>query len=592
MRKTIVRLWFFIKLRPPSHSSLSQVCYDLHMNPETKTCLSCKQNFTIEPDDFGFYEQMKTPAPTWCPSCRRLRRLAWTGFQHLFKRPCAWTGEQCITIYHPDSPYTTYKQDIWWSDQWDPKSYGKDYDFSRSFFEQYDELLKTVPLPVLHTEHSTLIDSEYCNGVSDLKNCYLLFMADRAENCAYFNSCSIAKDCFDLAFSNNNELCYDGLNLKNCYQTFFSRDCTECHNVAFSADLVGCSDCFVCIGLRKSQFYIFNQPYTKEEYKEKMKELDFGSHDRVQELKKISEEHFLKYPRKNFHTIKAYDSSGDYLFNCQNVKNSFWVDTAKDVRYSQLLQAFNTNKAYDYSGFSYNSEWIYECAWVGISTNNVKFTYWNYSAHDVEYCYGCHSSGNMFGCVGIRNGEYCILNKQYSKEEYYELVEKIKKQMGEIPYVDKLGREYTYGEFFPNEICPWAYNETRAQEYFPLQNDEAFMKGFNWREPTGEYKAATIIIPDHIQDAPLDITKEVLRCVTCGKNYRLIPLEVQFYKRMNIAIPRECSRCRDQGRIHKLNSMDIFDRTCAKCNKDIETSYEPTRPEIVYCESCYQNEVA
>ncbi|MCR4328225.1 MAG: hypothetical protein NUV53_01775 [Patescibacteria group bacterium] len=562
------------------------------MQTETRQCQSCKQEFFIDLDDFAFYQTIKVPPPTWCPRCRRLRRFAWTGYHILYKRPCTKTGEQLISIYHPDAPYKTYRQDIWWSDQWDPKSYGREYDFSRPFFEQYDELLKDVPSPVLHTSHATLVHSEYCNAVSDLKNCYLLFMADRAENCAYFNSCSIAKDCLDLTFSNNNELCYDGLNITKCYRTIFSEDCSECHDVYFSKDLVGCSDCFGCIGLRKKQFHIFNQPYAKEEYQKKIKEFDFGSYVRMCEYRSQADAHFLKFPRKNFHGIKAYNSSGDYLYNCKNVRNSYWVDTAEDVRYSELLQALNTAKSYDYSGFAYNAEWVYECTWVGINTSNVKFCYWNYSAHDVEYCYGCHSSGNLFGCAGLRNGEYCILNKQYSKEGYFEMVEKIKKQMSEVPYMDKLGRKYQYGEFFPAEICPWKYNETRAQEYFPITKEEALVNGFSWRDPDlREYQMATMAIPDHIKDVTDDILQAIFKCEACGRNYRLIRMELEFYRRMNLPIPRKCYLCRDGERIRKLNPMDIYDRTCAKCGKDIQTSYAPDRPEIVYCEGCYQSEV-
>ena len=32
-------------------------------------------------------------------------------------------------------------------------------------------------------------------------------------------------------------------------------------------------------------------------------------------------------------------------------------------------------------------------------------------------------------------------------------------------------------------------------------------------------------------------------------------------------------------------------RKCDKCSKDMKTTYAPKRPEIVYCEECYLNEV-
>lgn len=275
------------------------------------------------------------------------------------------------------------------------------------------------------------------------------------------------------------------------------------------------------------------------------------------------------------------------------MKNSYWVDTAEDVRYCQQLQALNTAKAYDYTSFSYNAEWIYECSWVGINTSMMKFSFWNYSGHDSEYCFGSHGSGNCFGCIGVRNREYCILNKQYTKEEYFELVGKIKKQMMELPYKNERGIEFRYGEFFPVEFCPWAFNETRAYHFFPLTEEQAIQKGFRWRsQDNREFKDATIQIPDHIKDVSDSILKEIFKCVGCGKNYKLIKMELEFYKRMNIPIPKLCPFCRDRYRHSRMNPMEIFNRNCAKCAKAIETSYAPDRPEIVYCEQCYQQEVA
>jgi hypothetical protein len=356
--------------------------------------------------------------------------------------------------------------------------------------------------------------------------------------------------------------------------------------------MVGCSNCFGCIGLRNKNYYIFNKPYTKEEYQEKIKEFNLGSFSGVEDIKKRFEEFALKFPRRNFHGIKNVNSSGDYLYKCKNVKNSYWVDTAEDVRYSQHLQALNAAKAYDYTSFSYNAEWIYECSWIGINTRMMKFSFWNYGGYDSEYCIGCHGSGNCFGCVGVRDREYCILNKQYSKQDYLKLVDRIKKQMLELPYRNEQGAEFRYGEFFPSEFSPWAFNETRAYLFFPFAEAEALAGGFRWRNPDErEYQNATVEISDHIKDVPDSILNEILKCTGCGKNYRLIKMELDFYKRTNIPVPRQCSFCRDRARHSRLNPMTIYMRNCAKCGKEIETSYAPDRPEIVYCEQCYQQEV-
>src|SRR3989344_6045552 len=92
---------------------------------------------------------------------------------------------------------------------------------------------------------------------------------------------------------------------------------------------------------------------------------------------------------------------------------------------------------------------------------------------DAQYIAGCTRSSNLFGCVGLRDKKYCILNKQYSREAYFAEISKIKSQM------TKAGE---YGEFFPARMSPFGYNETQAQDYFPLTKEEAIKKGFNWKE--------------------------------------------------------------------------------------------------------------
>ncbi|RJP43900.1 hypothetical protein C4587_02420 [Candidatus Parcubacteria bacterium] len=561
-------------------------------NAETRTCQSCKNQFVIEPDDFGFYETMKVPPPTWCPKCRMIRRLGVRGYRILYKRKCDYTGEDVISTHHPDTKNKVYRQDIWWSDKWDAREYGRDYDFSKPFFAQYYELFSQVPLPALYTEYTTLVNSDYCNAAAELKNCYLAFNADNSENCAYLNTITNLKDCFDASFTYRSELCYEVVNADRCYRVFFSKDCEDSHDIWFSNDLIGCSDCFGCTGLRKKNYYIFNQPHSKADYERFAGGLNLGSYAALAGVREKSAESVLKYPRKENHNRKQYNSTGEYLENTQNVRDSYMAGEAKNIRYAQFIRKGPSENAYDYSHFAMGAEWIYESCWVGLTVNNIKFGFWNYKSHDLEYCFGCHGAGNLFGCVGIRGGEYCILNKQYSKEEYQLLVARIKRQMIEIPYTDSRERIYRYGEYFPPEFSPWVYNESNGYEWLPFSKEEAVRWGFSWRDPDSrEYQEATVTIPDHIKDITDDILKGILKCDECGKNYQIIRMELDFYRRMNIPIPRECPLCRDRARIKQLNPIAIHDRKCAKCGKDIKTSYAPARPEIVYCESCYNAEV-
>jgi hypothetical protein len=69
------------------------------MQSETKQCQNCKRDFVIEAEDFKFYEKIKVPPPTFCPECRRQRRLIWRNERHLYKRTCDLCNKSIISMY-------------------------------------------------------------------------------------------------------------------------------------------------------------------------------------------------------------------------------------------------------------------------------------------------------------------------------------------------------------------------------------------------------------------------------------------------------------------------------------------------------------
>ncbi|MBI4652913.1 hypothetical protein HY750_01535, partial [Candidatus Kuenenbacteria bacterium] len=116
------------------------------MNTEIKKCQNCSREFQIESEDFEFYEKIKVPAPTFCPECRMQRRMIWRNERSLYKRKCDATGKDIISMFSSDKPMRVYERNYWWSDNWDPIEYGRDYDFSKLFFEQFKKLLEKVPI--------------------------------------------------------------------------------------------------------------------------------------------------------------------------------------------------------------------------------------------------------------------------------------------------------------------------------------------------------------------------------------------------------------------------------------------------------------
>lgn len=121
---------------------------------ETKTCRHCGVSFSITDKDIEFYDKVspsfggvkyQIPTPTLCPDCRLKRRLSFRNERTLYKRKCNATQKDIISVYSPDKSYKVYHQDYWWSDKWDAMDYGNDFDFNKSFFEQFEDLIKNVP---------------------------------------------------------------------------------------------------------------------------------------------------------------------------------------------------------------------------------------------------------------------------------------------------------------------------------------------------------------------------------------------------------------------------------------------------------------
>src|SRR3989338_6828423 len=212
------------------------------MQAETRKCQNCKADFTIEVNDFGFYEKIGVPPPTFCPDCRRQRRWAWRNNMSLYNRQCDLCGKSVISIYSKDSRLTIYCNKCWWSDKWDPKSYGVDYDFSKPFFTQFRELVQKVPhMAVVNDDGIASLNCEYTHDWSFSKNCYMCFSGWYVENVMYGFFILAGREIVDCNnIRSKNEWLYECILSKNSYQSKYSQICLASIDSAFVYD---CWDC-------------------------------------------------------------------------------------------------------------------------------------------------------------------------------------------------------------------------------------------------------------------------------------------------------------------------------------------------------------
>ncbi|MEZ6209487.1 MAG: hypothetical protein R3B64_02885 [Candidatus Paceibacterota bacterium] len=573
------------------------------MQSETKQCQNCKTDFVIETEDFLFYEKVDVPPPTFCPECRMIRRLCWRNERFLFRREDAKNGGELFSGFPPEAVLKTYENKDWFGDGWNPLDYGKDIDFSSNFLSQFKKLFETVPLPA-KSSAGFMINSDYCNEAGRLKNAYLCFDSDFVEDSGYTVRVDNIKNCFDIHEATESEVCYEGVMLKKGYKNFFSMDCENSVDVWFSKGLRGCTNCFGCVNLKGKSHHWFNEPLSKEEYAQKIAEFDSGSYDAVSKMQERAFDFWKKFPVRYYHGLRNVDCTGERIYDSKNVKDSVSVQQGENIRYTQIVSLKGAN-SYDSSILFMGAENSYEALTCGEDCYGVKFSFncWS-GSRDLEYCGYCVGSSDCFGCVGLSKKQYCILNKQYSKEEYEVLVPKIKKLMNEIPYIDSHNRKYTYGEFFPFEFSPIAYNESLANDYIPKVKEDVLSIGLAWRDPKDkEFKVscAAADLSDNIADADEGVLKEIISCQDCKKAYRVIASELTFYKQNKLPLPRFCHNCRFEKRFELLNKPGLYNRSCGcvagnhghdgLCGVDFQTPYSPDSPFDVYCESCYQKEI-
>lgn len=286
------------------------------------------------------------------------------------------------------------------------------------FVLELAKLIKTTPklcLPMQECENSA-----YNSFLYRSKDCYLCFASSYLESCMYMETTSYNKDCFDSAYINHCELCYECLDCNNCYNCNFCRDCKQCTDCTYCFDCQGCSNCFGCVGLRKKEYHIFNTRCSKEEYAEKLAE---AKKMPIAELGKKMHELRANFPHPPMHSISSENVFGDYIQNSKNCYMCFHTENAQDCGYL-YDEMVDIKDCFDCTHIQ-NCELCYN---LGSASEcyNVDCSWWTTNSRDLMYCFCVQASHDCFGCVYLQRHGYCILNKQYSKEEYFKKMAEIK----------------------------------------------------------------------------------------------------------------------------------------------------------------------
>ena len=551
------------------------------MQSEIKNCQNCKNDFIIEIEDFNFYEKIKVPPPTWCPDCRHQRRLAIRNERVFYYRKCDSCQERILSYYHPDKKQIVWCPTCWWSDKLDPFIYGRDFDFSKPFFEQFKELNEITP--TLSLDIVNCKDSEYVSYCGDDNFCYFDIAGERNEYCYFCKFVKYSKDCIDCSFVYNSELNYECVNCHKVYGSSFLDKCTDCSSCHLMYDCRGCTDCFGCWNLRNKSYYIFNKPYSREEYKKIVSNFNRKSFSALEkmkrEFKELSKNRIVKYAT----LINSPSSTGDDIFNCKNMKESFDVSDAENGKW--LCDVLDAKECYDIDFSLYKPSFNIELIST-LNLGNSGFCSASHYSNDIWYSNKCNNSSDLFGCVAVNKKKYCILNKQYDKEEYENLKEKI---------ITDMRKRGEYGKFLPYAMSAGPFNFSTAFLSFPETKKEDILKlGGYWEDILENHidGIQTKDLPDDIKDVPDEIITKALICPGTGWRFNIAQNELIFYKQNNIPLPRYHFDVRIKDNMKYTTVLQAYPYKCFYCKKEINAYYPPEWGyQKIACEECYKQNI-
>lgn len=508
---------------------------------ESKTCKHCKQTFTITHEDTQFLDKLSPtiwwntialPTPSLCPSCRHRRRLAFRNERKFYRRICDASNQPLISVYSPDKPYKIYDQYTRRGDGRNSFDFWKTFDFSRTFTEQFWELMLDVPR--LSLIAWTSVNSEYINLAADCKNCYIIIESSNVEDSLHGYWLQRCQFCVDSSFSESCTHCYQ---IDNCYrshQCFYSLNLENCNNCYACDTCINCSYCIWCSKLQNQSYCINNKQSTKEEVLEAIKKRDFPNISDVR----------ARYPELHTRIKMSESSSWNYLLNTKNcVHCTHWYD-AEDCRYGEHVWR-HAKDLMDVSTVWRNAELCYECINTGIDVQKNIWCMICRRSNNLLYCDHCFNCSHLFWCIWLNNQSYCIFNIQYPKDEYIKIVSKIITHMKET---------HERWEFFHPSLSPYWFNETTAYDLCEITEHEAqklWYKRSSYSPPT---PTSSHIIPSEMLAKPISeidawLLWSAIQCTVTWKLFRIQPQELLFYKKHNIPLPQKHP---DQRHIERL----------------------------------------
>lgn len=407
-----------------------------------------------------------------------------------------------------------------------------------SLFSQFQNLLQTVPQPqTIHFSDNE--NSGYSHCVFASRNIYMSFtVIEDVENCLYsFSVKTGSRNVYNsLLVREHSENIFESKAIIQSFNVFYSHYISNSSNIRFSSNLIGCDECLFCHDLENKKHCIYNKQYSPTEYaQEKIQLLQqkdrFGS--RQDSISNVWSNSWSNAVDGSFIIHSEHIQNGYCVYDIKHAKNVIlvWWRTTGEHIYSTLLitppfeNAYGVMSSWTWCSHVYNS----------IHINGGSYIFYSQLLTNCSYC---------IGCIWLKNKEFCIFNKQYTKDEWHMKAEEILKKMNE---------EGALGEFFPGWMCPFYYNDTVAYLLNPsITKEEVTKLGYLRRD-----EAVKVDIPSNVEVVKTNelgvyewyssewvrhIDPSILDKIIVdqqGNYYRIVRMEYDFLVKYSLPLPRK-----------------------------------------------------
>lgn len=290
-----------------------------------------------------------------------------------------------------------------------------------TFCKGYRELIDSAPrYPNISKNNENSPYGDYIFGCS---NVYFGFDVAECRDSFYLYDSFKVQSSADCSYAVESELCHESIDIYRCYKCDHMNHCDTCLNSSYCRECSSCQDCFGCVYLKNKRFCFFNRQLEEGEYREKVKEYEEKSPEQI--FKQVGEL-FSRFPeRTSRENGNEKCSFGNYYYN--NKDSYYLFDAAGNEECAYLFDSHFNKNSFDQT-YSVRNELCYELV-------DSIHCYKSFCSQNLENCISCCFSldldgcADCFGCAFLNKKQYCILNKQYTPEEYKREVNAIRGSM-------------------------------------------------------------------------------------------------------------------------------------------------------------------